>query len=38
VESGPHIFGVHVFSIVGFGLSMILGLWLAWGVIRSGRL
>jgi ubiquinone biosynthesis protein len=38
VESGPHVFGVHVFSIVGFGLSMILGLWLAWGVIRSGRL
>jgi ubiquinone biosynthesis protein len=38
VNSGPHIFGVHVFAIVGFGLSMILGLWLAWGVIRSGRL
>jgi ubiquinone biosynthesis protein len=38
VEGGPHIFGVHTFSIVGFGLSMILGLWLAWGVIRSGRL
>jgi ubiquinone biosynthesis protein len=37
-DSGPHILGVHVFSIVGFGLSMILGLWLAWGVIRSGRL
>jgi ubiquinone biosynthesis protein len=38
VESGPHILGVHVFSIVGFGLSMMLGLWLAWGVIRSGRI
>jgi ubiquinone biosynthesis protein len=37
-DSGPHILGVHVFSIVGFGLSMILGMWLAWGVIRSGRL
>jgi ubiquinone biosynthesis protein len=38
VEGGPHVVGVHLFSIVGFGLSMILGLWLAWGVIRSGRL
>jgi ubiquinone biosynthesis protein len=38
VDSGPHVFGVHVFSIIGFGLSMLLGLWLAWGIIRSGRL
>jgi ubiquinone biosynthesis protein len=37
-DTGPHILGVHVFSIVGFSLSLILGLWLAWGVIRSGRL
>ena len=37
-ESGPLILGLHVFSIVGFSISTILGLWLAWGVIRSGRL
>ena len=24
--------------IIGFSLSALLGLWLAWGVIRSGRL
>jgi ubiquinone biosynthesis protein len=37
-EDGPHILGLHVFSIVGFSIATILGLWLAWGVIRSGRL
>jgi ubiquinone biosynthesis protein len=38
VTDGPQVLGIYVFAIVGFGLSMILGLWLAWGVIRSGRL
>jgi ubiquinone biosynthesis protein len=37
-DTGPHVLGLHVFSIVGFSVSAILGLWLAWGVIRSGRL
>ena len=37
-DSGPHVLGLHAFSIVGFSLSTLLGLWLAWGVIRSGRL
>jgi ubiquinone biosynthesis protein len=37
-DTGPHILGLHVFSIVGFSLATLLGLWLAWGVIRSGRL
>jgi ubiquinone biosynthesis protein len=37
-DSGPHVLGLHVFSIVGFSVSALLGLWLAWGVIRSGRL
>jgi ubiquinone biosynthesis protein len=36
--SGPHVLGVHLFSIIGFSLSLVLGMWLAWGVIRSGRL
>jgi ubiquinone biosynthesis protein len=37
-ESGPHFIGVHVISIVGFVLSGILGIWLLWAVLRSGRL
>jgi ubiquinone biosynthesis protein len=37
-DTGPHFLGVHVISIIGFALSGILGLWLLWGVIRSGRL
>ena len=37
-ESGPHLIGVHVISIVGFVLSGILGIWLLWAVLRSGRL
>ncbi len=36
--SGPHVLGVHVLSVFGFVLSGILGIWLLWGVIRSGRL
>jgi ubiquinone biosynthesis protein len=35
---GPHVLGVNVISIVGFALSTVLGIWLLWGVIRSGRL
>jgi ubiquinone biosynthesis protein len=37
-KSGPHILGVHVISAFGFLLSGVLGIWLLWGVIRSGRL
>jgi len=37
-EAGPHLLGLHVVSIAGFGLSALLGVWLVWGVIRSGRL
>ena len=37
-KSGPHVLGVHVISALGFVLSGILGVWLLWGVIRSGRL
>jgi ubiquinone biosynthesis protein len=35
---GPHVFGLHVISVVGFILSGVLGMWLLWGVVRSGRL
>ena len=37
-KSGPHVLGLHVISVVGFVLSGVLGLWLLWGVVRSGRL
>jgi ubiquinone biosynthesis protein len=37
-KSGPHLLGIHVISVLGFALSGVLGLWLLWGVVRSGRL
>jgi ubiquinone biosynthesis protein len=37
-ESGPQLLGLHVLAVVGFVVSGVLGLWLLWGVIRSGRL
>jgi ubiquinone biosynthesis protein len=37
-KSGPHVLGLHVVSVLGFTLSTILGVWLLWSVIRSGRL
>ena len=37
-KSGPHVLGLHVISVVGFGLSAVLGVWLLWSVLRSGRL
>jgi ubiquinone biosynthesis protein len=37
-KTGPHVLGINVISAAGFLLSGILGLWLLWGVIRSGRL
>jgi ubiquinone biosynthesis protein len=38
VEDGPQLFGLHFLSVLGFVLSGLLGVWLVWGVIRSGRL
>ena len=35
---GPHVLGVNVISVIGFALSTLLGIWLFWGVVRSGRL
>ncbi|MBV8064383.1 MAG: AarF/ABC1/UbiB kinase family protein [Actinobacteria bacterium] len=37
-KAGPHFLGVNVISIIGFALSAVLGVWLLWGVVRSGRL
>jgi ubiquinone biosynthesis protein len=35
---GPQIFGIHFLSVLGFVLSGVLGAWLLWGVLRSGRI
>jgi ubiquinone biosynthesis protein len=35
---GPQFLGVNVVSVIGFGLSTALGIWLMWGVLRGGRL
>jgi ubiquinone biosynthesis protein len=37
-ESGPNLLGLHLVSVLGFLLSSVLGAWLFWGVLRSGRL
>jgi ubiquinone biosynthesis protein len=37
-KGGPHVLGVNVISVIGFALAGLLGLWLLWGVVRSGRL
>jgi ubiquinone biosynthesis protein len=37
-ESGPKVFGLHFLSVIGFSGATFLGVWLVWGVIRSGRL
>jgi ubiquinone biosynthesis protein len=37
-KGGPHILGLNVVSIGGFSVSALLGLWLAVGIIRSGRI
>jgi len=37
-KTGPHVLGLHVVSVLGFGLSAVLGVWLLWSVVRSGRL
>ena len=37
-KAGPHVLGINIISAIGFALSGALGIWLLWGVIRSGRL
>ncbi len=37
-KSGYQIAGVNWLSFFGFLSSVVLGLWLLWGVVRSGRL
>jgi ubiquinone biosynthesis protein len=37
-ETGPKLLGLNLVSVLGFLLSAVLGAWLFWGVLRSGRL
>ena len=37
-DEGPQMLGVNILSLIGFVLSGGLGVWLLWGVLRSGRL
>ncbi len=37
-EDGPQLLGLHLLSVVGFVISGAFGVWLLWGVMRSGRL
>jgi ubiquinone biosynthesis protein len=36
--SGPQVLGLNVVSAFGFFVAGVLGLWLMWGVFRSGRI
>ena len=37
-EDGPQLLGLHILSVVGFIMSGAFGVWLLWGVLKSGRL
>jgi ubiquinone biosynthesis protein len=37
-SAGPHLFGLPALGLVGFIAAAVLGLWLAVGIVRSGRL
>ncbi|MFL5970164.1 MAG: ABC1 kinase family protein [Gaiellaceae bacterium] len=36
-KSGPQVLGINIISVLGFAFSGLLGMWLLWGVVRSGR-
>src|SRR5581483_2074836 len=37
-NASPQLLGINVISFVGFIVSGVLGMWLLWSVVRSGRL
>jgi ubiquinone biosynthesis protein len=37
-KGGPELLGINIISVIGFAFSVVLGIWLLWGVLRSGRL
>ncbi|HSK16805.1 MAG TPA: AarF/ABC1/UbiB kinase family protein [Gaiellaceae bacterium] len=38
VEQGPQLLGIYFLAAIGLILSTLLGIWLVWGILRSGRL
>jgi ubiquinone biosynthesis protein len=38
IDKGPIIFGFPVLGLLGYSIAGLLGLWLAVGILRSGRL
>ncbi|MDA3792711.1 MAG: AarF/UbiB family protein [Elusimicrobia bacterium] len=38
LQSGPMFFGISAFGLSGYLFASILGVWLLWSIIRSGRL
>jgi ubiquinone biosynthesis protein len=37
-RGGTHVIGVNLVAFIGFLISGIFGVWLVWGIYRSGRL
>ena len=37
-EAGPRILGIHLLSVAAFSAATVLGLWLTWAILRSGRI
>lgn len=37
-DTGPHLFGLPALGLLGYAFAAALGLWLALGILRSGRL
>jgi len=35
---GPQLIGVNLIAFLGFVISGVFGVWLIWGIVRSGRL
>ncbi|MEN8686866.1 MAG: AarF/ABC1/UbiB kinase family protein [Desulfuromonadales bacterium] len=38
IEKGPMVFGFPLLGLLGYSIAGLLGLWLAVGILRSGRL
>jgi ubiquinone biosynthesis protein len=37
-NDGPQVMGIHLLSFLGFLVSGAFGVWLLWGILKSGRL
>ncbi len=38
IDKGPMILGISAFGLVGYLLATVLGFWLLWSILKSGRL